>query len=150
MDKNFFVEGIELFNDEMHGTKWGDPCYEENSEEFIERMEDQGYEIIYPAPNELLIDLDTEEDWKNFKSHFYRLRNEFPEMKFKDYPSKSGLPRRHVRVTMPFQMDNLERIAWQAVLCSDPVRELLSMIRWKAGYNHPTLFCEPKKEDNNG
>lgn len=129
-------------------TKWGDPGYEESSEEFIKRIEDEGFKVVYPKSNELFIDIDSEKQLETFNSHFNRLHNEFNDMKRIYYPSKSGFPRTHIIVTMPFNMSNLERIAWQAVLGSDPVRELLSMIRLTNGLEHPTLFCEPKEKNN--
>ena len=54
--------------------------------------------------------------------------------------SKSG--NRHVYIELPTAMPVEERIALQASLGSDPVREFLNLMRVKAGTEHPILLFE--------
>ena len=58
-------------------------------------------------------------------------------------PSPSGRPgRHHVVVTMPRPVSPMERIALQAILGSDPIREMLSWFRIERGIEEPTIFFE--------
>lgn len=52
----------------------------------------------------------------------------------------------HVTVTWPKPLNDPERIALAAVLGSDLIRELLSLIRHFAGSRYPQLFFERKRE----
>lgn len=135
----------ECKKDELWGEQSG---YSETREEYLTRMEDEGFEVVFPESNELLIDIDTEEQYRMFKLHYERLRDEqdFKTMSYTEHFSKSGPPRRHIHLKMPWSMSPIERIAWQAVLGSDVIRELLSMIRLYRGDGHPTLFAEPKRD----
>ena len=60
------------------------------------------------------------------------------------HPSKSGLPKRHIPVTLPFDVDAVTRILLQACLGSDGRRELFGWIRYIAGDNTPSMFLELK------
>lgn len=117
----------------------------ETREAFITRMEAAGYRIVTPKSNELLVDIDSEEQYETFLANWeVLLRNQSTafEAKYEEHESRSGYPRRHVIVTLPFDVSPWQRIAWQAALGSDPVRELLSAIRLRRGDVHPTLFVE--------
>ena len=117
-------------------------------ENYIKRMESQGNRIVFPADNELQIDVDNEEQYKQFKNQWvYIFSRDIPESSYVVEPSKGGLPGRHITVTLPFKVTSVQRIAFQAVLGSDPVRELLSLIRDYRGDEHPTLFCEKGKQE---
>lgn len=121
-----------------------DPSYtrgNDDSRPFMKEMEEAGFEIILPADNELLIDLDTEEQYQTFLKQYERLQQDY-SCTSRVYPSKSGLPRRHVVVELYFNMSPFQRIALQAALGSDPMRELLSFIRVMNSDPHPTLFVE--------
>jgi hypothetical protein len=62
----------------------------------------------------------------------------------KSTPSRSGLPKRHLIVRLNRPVSNAERIALQAALGSDPVREILGIVRVQHNDPHPTLFLESK------
>lgn len=117
----------------------------EAREMFIARVESEGFRVVLPADNELLIDIDTEQHYATFlRSLESVVRNvgNFSDWRIEAHPSKSGLPRQHITISLPFAVDPYERIAWQAALGSDPMRELLSAIRLMRGDAHPTLFVE--------
>lgn len=113
-------------------------------EDYILEQIKHGRSIITPKDNELLIDIDSEEDFKQFEEGIDLIqRNISEDIKITNiHPSKSGLPRRHITVTLPFDTTPVERIAWQAALGSDFKRELLSLIRYLRGDIKPTLFVE--------
>ena len=59
-------------------------------------------------------------------------------------PSGSGLPHRHVIITLGKPMDLLARIALQACMGSDPTRELLSVRRALDKEENVVIFFEKK------
>jgi hypothetical protein len=116
--------------------------------DYIKRMEAEGNRIVLPADDELLIDLDSQEHIDAFKKSWPIFERDVLlhvgiAPTYTSAPSRSGPPRTHVTVKLPFEIVTPEeRIAWQAALGSDPVRELLSMLRDMRGDEHPTLFVE--------
>jgi len=56
--------------------------------------------------------------------------------------SRSGAPKRHVTVTLDQPIDNYQRVALQAIMGSDRVREFLSYVQHRNGDQHPILFIE--------
>jgi hypothetical protein len=127
--------------------------YENNGDrqKFIDKMVEDGYKVILPAANELQLDIDNEEQFKKAEdmlgllSVMLQREDEDWVVSWKEGPSKSGLPHRHITVKMPFPIDNGERIALQAICGSDPKRELLSLIRLRKGLISPILFFEKEK-----
>lgn len=115
----------------------------ESREEYVARMKEEGYKVCFPESNELFIDIDTKLHWETFLMQIgIAERNLGENLVWSVSPSRNGGEGRHVRVYMPFTMDDVGRIAWQAALGSDPVRELLSLVRVKRGDKNPTLFVE--------
>lgn len=109
-------------------------------EEYLEQWAAEGRTVEFPEENELFIDIDTPDQLARFGIAMDRLRRNFPEISFESKVSKSGFPHVHFKVKMPWGMDNVERIAWQAVFGSDPIRELLALLRARRGEEIPTLF----------
>jgi hypothetical protein len=120
---------------------------DQGREEYIKDMEDLGYKIIYPKINELQVDLDSEKDYQKFDRQLKSILKEYPDVEYTVKPSRNGLPGRHATVTMPFEMNDAERIAWQAALGSDPFRELMSLFRLRRGDSFPTLFVEKNESE---
>lgn len=119
----------------------------EEREDFIARMLEEGKKVVFPAANELFIDIDSADQLAAFQHLFGILKNQACELQWGadivyDKPSSSGVPNRHIIISMDHDMTDLERIAWQAALGSDPVRELLSLIRHLRGSTNPTMFVE--------
>lgn len=134
----------ELISDEALFLPAGptDPDYlATNSQMAIDNAAVLGHIVDFPADNELQIDLDSEADKERFYRSFEILSREFGVPTAVWNTSKSG-EGHHVRITMPFDLTPWQRIALQAALGSDPVRELLSAVRLHAGDPHPTLFFE--------
>lgn len=114
----------------------------EDREEYIKRMMVEGYRVVLPEPNEVFIDIDTEDDYQLFLDQFKLILRDIGVVNKREHTSRNGLPGRHITLTMAFAMTDVERIALQSVLGSDPKRELLSMVRLIRGDKHPTLFVE--------
>jgi len=112
-------------------------------EEYIEKMEEEGFVIVYPKPNELQLDIDTQQQMDQFDRLKWLFDSQLPATEFKMAHSKSG-EGYHITVTLPFDVTNIERIALQAALGSDPLRELLSIFRYSRNDAEPTLFVERK------
>ena len=116
----------------------------ERREDFIARMTAEGFAVVTPKSNQLQIDIDSEQDYERFDEALACWnRNHENQLLMKERLSKSGWPRRHITIDMPFDLDHWQRIALQAVFGSDHMRELLSAIRLMRGDTIPTLFVEP-------
>lgn len=114
--------------------------------DFIKRQEAKGMVINYPEANELLIDIDTTDQYNTFLQQLEILERNIVGLDrelIKCWASKSGLPACHISVRLPFDLVTpAMRIAFQAALGSDPMRELLSLVRLKNGDDFPTILVE--------
>jgi hypothetical protein len=123
-----------------------DPTGQPNSQNAINRAKLQELDVVFPAPNQLFIDLDNEHSYQMFLrllQIFVRFVDEDAEWVV--FPSKSGLPKRHVHVNLSFNVrDEEQRVMFQAMLGSDRVRELLGYVQAVNGDPHPTLFLEKR------
>lgn len=109
-----------------------------------------GMVVVYPAPNQLQIDIDSDAAYRVFKANIAKLKLHWPFIggiqSIDEHPSKSGLPCRHITVNLKDALQsNLERIVIQLCLGSDPLREMLSYLRVLKRDEHPTLFMERKE-----
>jgi hypothetical protein len=114
----------------------------ETREAYVARSIAEGLIISLPEPNELQIDIDNQAHRDAFNRSFEILSREIGgEITVTETVSKSGTGA-HIRITLPFALDVWQRIAWQAALGSDPVREVLSCLRAMRKDAHPTLMAE--------
>ena len=117
-----------------------------NSQRAIDEAKKLNLDVVFPADNQLQLDIDNDESMAQFEKlrdvieHYWGIGN------VETHPSKSGLPKRHVTVTMQSKLDVLDRILIQACLGSDRTRELLSYLQVRNGDKHPVLFLELKSE----
>lgn len=118
----------------------------ETREQYIARVESEGFMIVYPAANELQIDIDNDAHYDAFQRSWAIFGRDIPEAAISEHASKSGYPRRHITVSLPYEVTAWQRIALQGALGSDPVRELLSAMRLQNGVEPATLFCERKSD----
>lgn len=108
-----------------------------------------GCVVVEPTAHQLQIDIDSAEDLAHFQAGIVRIAAKWP-CSWEVTPSKShnpdaGVTRLHITVT--FQCHTFtayERIAFQAVLGSDRMRELNSIMDILHGDPWPTIFFEPK------
>lgn len=122
-------------------------------EVFLEQVENQGFIIVKPLENQLLLDLDTSERQQDFFDNFERLSYEYPGATRETYKSKTP-GHLHAIVNLPFNLNNnFERIAWQAILGSDPIREMMNLKRVYEEVPDPIVLFKPlynKKEPSDG
>lgn len=120
-----------------------------HSSEAIKEAEESGGEVIFPGPNQLLLDLDSEESLNLFLTNLPILDRHITVNSYGYQESRTpgkyhGIVELHYPV-----MSDMERILLQAILGSDPKREFLSYMRILKRDPHPTLFIEggrkPKK-----
>lgn len=106
-----------------------------------EQAKAKGCVVVEPKPNELFIDIDREEDLEFFHKNIVHVAKRC-SLTVEMRPS---LRKGHFHVVVRFADRELmlwERIAFQAVLGSDRVRELISVFRLLDGDKAPTLFFE--------
>jgi hypothetical protein len=105
--------------------------------------------VVLPTEYQLQLDIDTDEQFTQFKKNLEKLGNDVGYYTEKEeiHPSKSGLPKRHVTLTFPRKMDVWERITLQYYLQSDPIREGLNAMRVLLGDPYPIAFFENKVDN---
>jgi hypothetical protein len=90
--------------------------------------------------NELQIDLDTPEQEEQYRRMRPHVEDIYDIEDVIETPSKSG--KTHVRIFTAYPLSVEERVALQAILGSDPKKELCSLQRWLAGDEIPILLFE--------
>jgi hypothetical protein len=125
----------------------------DNSEKLKTYAADNDLDLVYPEPNEIFIDIDTDEGYELFKDQLEVLQQVVDAFVVRDTPSKSGLPKRHVVVSVRLPRSKnpdgiptvLEKLALQTMLGSDRRCELLRYVKYIFKDPHPILFLEPRK-----
>lgn len=112
---------------------------------------DRGQIIKYPARNELFIDIDDNSQLEMFNRRFsdlFALSTElFDDYKVVETTSRSGLPHRHIIISLTknnkrIKLTDWQRVALQFALCSDPVKETLTVYRILTGVKDPSILFE--------
>lgn len=117
--------------------------YVPHSQEAIDRAKKENLLVVFPKPNELLIDIDNAEDLKTFKRCHNVLEEHFGIVGIETAGSMSGrADHLHITVTLETEVTDLQRVALQACLGSDRMREILGLVMALSGDPHPTLFLE--------
>jgi hypothetical protein len=120
------------------------PYGEIRSDMAAAEAKERGCVVVLPKENELFIDIDSEEQDGAFERAIAIYRRHRSAVAVKT-PSPSGEPDHfHVVVRLTKTVDARERIMLQACMGSDPVREMLSLLRLERGDPNPTLFFEKK------
>jgi len=97
--------------------------------------------IVHPADNnELQIDLDTSEQEEHYRKILPSVADVYDIKDIVETPSKSG--KLHARIFLAYPLSIEERIALQAILGSDPKKELCSLRNWLKGDEMPILLFE--------
>lgn len=105
---------------------------------------EKGMYVVYPAPNQLLVDIDSEAQYGAFLKNAENLVRIGLMRSYRESPSPSAEPFHfHITVTLSRNVADVnERIFLQAILGSDPIRECLSYVRHHEGNPTPTIFFE--------
>jgi hypothetical protein len=146
----------------MTDEKLSDPCYNSdlemktidydpngtpNSEKARAQAAVEGLEVVYPQGNQLFIDIDNEHNYRLFNNQLSLVQKFIGYADRKETPSKSGHAwKMHITLTFGpnIAFTAIERLALQAMLGSDRVREILGYIEYKNGDPTPVLFLEKK------
>ena len=118
-------------------------------DEVISNLAD-GFRVIFPRPDELFLDLDSGEAYDRYRSMYSLLSSLLqPHDGLRSFEtvSKSGLPNRHIRITLPGEMTMEQRFIFQLALGSDPARELMNYASYLNGEHRPSIFVEPACDD---
>jgi len=110
---------------------------------------ERGQQIVHPGDFDLFIDIDSELDYQYMLARLDDLRShsELTLTLIGVTESRSGLPHRHVYLQSSQALSPLARIALQASLGSDRVREFLSILRIYKGGPGTTFFESPDWKD---
>lgn len=118
-----------------------------NSQKALDEARENDLEVVFPTPYELFLDFDTEEQFEYFNTMSNLLYAHFgPVLGMEWHASRSGLPHRHLTITLGNEITPKDRILLQALFGSDPKRELLSYVLLVTNDPHPTLFLEEPKQ----
>lgn len=105
-----------------------------------------GQVLVFPADDELQIDIDSEHAYDVYKAMLPIVTRHFRVRDIQEKPSKSGLPKRHITIKMSDPVTPYERLILQLALGSDRVRDVLGLARLRLSQDQPTCFFEPKPE----
>jgi hypothetical protein len=97
-----------------------------------------GLEVWHADPRTLLMDLDTHEPIEQFRRLLPKATELFGARVVEEYESRSGTGHLHVIIDLIDPQPAAFRIALQAALGSDPIRELLSLRRLANGIEEPS------------
>lgn len=106
----------------------------------------EGCEILHSRDNELLIDIDNVESWQQFLDMLPHVDEEFKVTRVEVWPSRSKGA--HARVTLQFNLYDADKYLVQAVLGSDPLRELLNLYDLRRFYLascHVNILFKPER-----
>jgi hypothetical protein len=98
---------------------------------------------IVPTDKQLFIDIDSADQYKQFEDRLKMLGDYFEgsaEFSSKTYPSRSGLPHRHIIITFDDALTVPEKLFLQSFLMSDPQRDIMSFIQYKNDDKNPILL----------
>jgi hypothetical protein len=104
---------------------------------------EQNLDIVEANERTLQLDFDTDEAYQAFiTQHCGRLLNFVEVDRIYSTVSRSG--HKHVYIELPKPVELPYRIAMQAALGSDPVREFLNLMRAVDGISSPVILFEKK------
>lgn len=135
LDTNLFIAGRNPFSDVRPEAETWRIAYA------------KGYSVKYPKPYELFVDIDDEMGLQIFERGLKILREfNFNARVTRKQPSPSGEPFHfHIVVALNRDVAPLERLVYQAILGSDPKREILGVEHIRnEEEEHPTRFFEKK------
>lgn len=122
-----------------------EPSYETDP---VVAAREKNLDIVYPAPDELFLDIDDHGGLMQFYSALPIVGKSCGLVGLTMRPSPSGKDGRfHIVVKLGRNVkDSYERIMLQALMGSDRLHETLSWLRARRSEPNPTLFFEKKPE----
>ena len=107
-----------------------------------EDAEAKGFEVVGGDPLLLLLDMDSAESLKQFGKLSAKASEMFGATVHQTWFSKSGNV--HIVMALKEPLAAAERVALQACLGSDHLRELLAVARLAAGIEEPSMLFKPE------
>lgn len=108
----------------------------------------QDFEVIQSDVMTLLLDLDTPEALAQYMRVLPKVMEHYNVVSTTSWLSKSG--NTHIQIRLGEALDLSERIALQAALGSDGVKEVLSLRRMQNGCVEPCLLFKPRASNAQG
>ncbi len=115
----------------------------EPNENAVDKAARLGMDLVLPKPNELFIDLDSISAAREFYNRWDIFLQVYPTATVKYTTSKGGNLHAYVNMENPVE-SMTHRIALQAALDSDPLREMIAVKHLLEGYEYPSCFFEDK------
>ncbi len=116
--------------------------YSVNREVDIEKAKGEGFIVLTPTSHQLFLDLDTTDAYDRYRALRRIAASLYGFVETAWWFSKSGVGR-HVVLEATDAMPIIPRIALQASLGSDPIKEMFSLWRVHAGIIEPILLFQP-------
>jgi hypothetical protein len=116
--------------------------YPDDTDAVIAQAVADGFVVTIAAGSVLQVDIDSDADYMAFQSLWGMFADITGGQVKLIVPSRSGLPKRHITITLPYEVDDITRLALQAILRSDPRRELFGYRRVRDGIAPVTVFID--------
>ena len=118
----------------------------QRKKDIVAKAQSKGQRVVVADDRMLQIDIDSEEDWKQFEAGWDILKSVISHRgSYEVQESASGWPHRHVTVYLRKPATVWQRIALQACLGSHLTREVLNSYRVLTGSDCPIVFFEKPK-----
>lgn len=104
--------------------------------------EAHGFIVVRGDAWTLLLDLDTEQQRAQYEAVMPHFEQNYAVEEIESWPSKSGNRHTRLKLYTPISEPAM-RYALQAALGSDPVKELLSIVRLRNGVPEPSMLFKP-------
>lgn len=128
--------GIDFIETETEEYNW-------DIDESIKSAREKGFEVVQSTETTLLLDLDDGSSLDRYRKMLPRIANLYGLKESARWSSQSGVGM-HVVVTCN-AMAFPQRVALQACLGSDPVREALAIAMHADGKENPSVLFKPGK-----
>ena len=113
-------------------------------QEAISKAQEDGFVVVQGSPTFLLLDLDDPASEQQYNRVLPLLQQNLAAIEYERWASKSG--KLHILVQLSLPLPITTRIALQAVLGSDSVREMLSILAVSQGVEEPSLLFKPSQK----
>lgn len=111
-----------------------------------ERAEALGVHVILPPPNVLTVDLDNDTSKAVYDENIGILLNQEPEFVERTVVTTSRNGNQHMYIQLNRVVTELERLGLQAMLGSDPKREILGHARLQHGIEPVSVMFETEDQ----
>lgn len=111
-------------------------------EDAVEKAARLGLTLVQPNPDQVFVDIDSERERVEFLARWLMFLELYPDATYTETRSQNN--NWHIYITIPSlsPIGDHERIALQAALGSDPLREMLAIMHGRAGYKYTSVFFE--------